>query len=226
MPNFGRLIAAGAAGVLALLLLSSGVPRLLAALASLPGDAPLARVLDRNPVSPEQLARVVESRGRSLAWVDEGRRYTEQALARLMLAEEKPVLDAGADLGPVRDALIEGLARAPASPYAWARLAYVEDLQRGATARAVAFARMSVLTGPYEDRLLLRRLDIALRGWDSVSPADAALFLDQIRRAWRRAPEQLQALAHSTERPDLVSQALADHPDAAASLKDPAPSRR
>ncbi len=218
----GRVLTALATGAIGLGLITTGLPRVLSAFASLPGDGPLARVLDRKPVSSEQLATVVQSRDRALVWSDDARLHTERALGRLMLAERKPVIDAGTDLAPVREDLAQGLARAPSNPYAWARLAYVEDLQRGPTDAAMAYLRMSVLTGPYEDRLLLVRLDVVLRGWERVLPEDAGLFLRQARLAWKRSPKEVANLVRSTKRADVILLALADDPEALAGFREQA----
>lgn len=199
MPVMLALLGAG--------LLALAVPRAVAALVSLPGGPVLARVQAMEPVGPEALDILVGAEDAALAWVDSGRRRTDRALALLLRARQEEAAD-NEFLVDSLAGLRSGLAHAPANSFAWTRLAYAETMLNGPSPSAAAALRMALITAPHEPRLLMVRLELCLRSWDHFGPADRALVGDQIRAAWRRAPDRVMDLVHRTRRAAPVLEAL------------------
>ena len=114
----------------------------------------------RNRCSIDELKMLADAQRSGQLWLADGRLRTDLGLAYLLLAEKLPRGDtnAGAYLQRAIEALKAGLARAPANPYAWARLAYAEALAHGWSPLAMSSLRLSLITAPYEPRLLWSRL--------------------------------------------------------------------
>lgn len=109
-------------------------------------------------------------------------------------------------------ALREGLARAPAQPYAWLQLAQADRARNGLTPSIEQYLSMSMALAPWEHRLVLPRLEIALAAWPRLSPAFKSRLPGQFERAIDTAP---LALARATRRSfalRAVRQMLASSP--------------
>jgi hypothetical protein len=120
------------------------------------------------------------------------------------------VAGSGAVSGTERD-LTAGLAREPADPAGWARLAALRGPDGGATALA-----MSLSTGPHEGPEFWSRLDLCLADQAAIGGVlDASLVQEQIRIGWRLAPERLVAAIRDHSAVALAQAAFAGRPEAA-----------
>ncbi len=160
-------------------------PRLVAGVTVLPADPVLRRILDRQPVSDLELDRLAESRREALSWHAVARTGTDLGLALLLRAERKSILSVDHDLDPVREAIVEGLARAPAAPHAWLRLATVERAIAGDLAKVARLVEMSILTGPGEREILFPRLLLGLVALRRDERRLHELLLVELDWAWR-----------------------------------------
>lgn len=200
----GRAVRSRLAGVLAVglgvWLLTLTLPRAAADLTRMPGAAVPLRLQAGEPPSSGDLAlfAAAELRARTLH-PEPGRDF---ALALAALAEAGPArmeryrgprgrlqLDAAARH------LALGLARSPARPAAWTRLAAVR-FRRGQPRRAVIDAlRMALKTGPSARHLAPVRSELAMRvGWRSRQPLVANALKLQHRLARFQAPELARRL--------------------------------
>ena len=197
--------------LLALGLLYLGAPRTIAAFVSLPGDYPLEQIQNRESVSARDLEILTISRERALAWVEAGRVQTELALAQLVLAEVSGE-DGGYDQAGVAraiESLRAGLARAPARPYAWTRLALAEELKAGGPSPELAKPlEMALITARYTPRLLFVRLHLCLHAWPYFDSDARELVIQQVRIAWHGWPDRMVDLALTMGRLDVVRTAL------------------
>ena len=198
----------------AALLIALAVPRLLAALTVLPSAPSLVRLQSLEPVKTGDLERLVRNQRRALIWLAGGRTWTDLGLAQLLIAERLGDADPRSQhlFAAARQALAEGLAVAPANPFAWSRLAYAEAVLSGWSEGATNALRMAFITGPYEPRLLWPRLRLALAAWPHVEPGDQEMILHQLRQAWADKPEALADLVKEQDRVDLARTALAGSP--------------
>ncbi len=197
--------------LLAVGLLYLGVPRTIAAFVSLPGDYPLEQIQNRESVSARDLEILIISRERALAWVEGGRVQTELALAQLVLAEASGEDGRYDQAGVARaiESLRAGLARAPARPYAWTRLALAEELEAGGPSPELAKPlELALITARYTPRLLFVRLHLCLHAWPYFDSDARELVIQQVRIAWHRSPDRLVDLALIMGRLDAVRTAL------------------
>ncbi len=200
--------------LLAVGLLYLGAPRTIAAFVSLPGNALLERIQIGESLSARDLEILIVSRERALAWVEAGRVQTDLALARLVLAEASGEDGAYERAGLARaiESLRAGLARAPARPYAWTRLALAE-LEAGGPSPALAKPlEMALITARYTPRLLFVRLDLCLVAWPYFGSDAREMVYEQVRITWRRSPDRLVELALIMELLDVVRTALLNSP--------------
>jgi hypothetical protein len=127
------------------------------------------------------------------------------AAPRLVAAVAGPATVSGAE----RD-LTAGLAREPADPAGWTRLAALRGPDGGTTALA-----MSLSTGPHEGPEFWSRLDLCLADQAAIGGAlDASLVQEQIRIGWRLAPERLVAAIRDHSAIALAQAAFAGRPEA------------
>ena len=195
-------------------LLYLALPRTIAAIVKLPGRPVLARIQDRKPVDAEDLATLITARRGALYWADSGRDHAVLGLAQLLLARGSERAS-GYDQRVVEDAigsLRDGLALAPASPHAWARLAYAELVANGPSATVATALDMSLRTAPFEPRLLRVRVELSLHAWPYLTAEVRRLVHEQIRQAWRQSRSQLIVIARYTGRENVVRRALSEHP--------------
>jgi len=196
--------------LLAVGLLYLGAPRTIAAFVSLPGDYVLERIQIRESVSARNLETLIISRERALVWVEAGRVQTDLALAQLVLAEASGEDGAYDQAGVARaiESLRAGLARAPARPYAWTRLALAELEAGGPSPELAKPLEMALITARYIPRLLFVRLDLCLVAWPYFDSDAREMVFEQLRIAWHRSPDRLVELALIMERLDEVRTAL------------------
>ena len=172
---------------LAAFLLAAAAPRLLAALAMLPGDPVLAEIEDGKPVDAADLAAVIVGRQEARRYVADPRLNTDIALAQLLLVEQQAPGDAErrALVDQAVDQLRLGLASAPANGFAWARLAHALSLQGGRDATALAAWRQSIAAAPAEPKLVAWRAQFANRRQAMLDPSDIRLLTLQLQLALR-----------------------------------------
>lgn len=196
--------------LLAVGLLYLGAPRAIAAFVRLPGDYLLERIQNRESVSARNLETLIISRKRALAWVEAGRVQTDLALAQLVLAHASGEDGAYDPAGVARaiESLRAGLARAPARPYAWTRLALAELAAGGPSPEVAKPLEMALITARYTPRLLFVRLEFCLIAWPYFDSDTRDLVFQQVRIAWHRSPDRLVDLALRMERLDVVRTAL------------------
>ncbi len=217
-----RLVAVPIAAV-AVVLLAGGLPRMVASIVSAGGEPVIRKIQKQEAVTVEELADVISAQENGLFWVDDAAMEAPLGLAHLLTAEKLPREDPAVaiHLQAALHALRSSLGRAPANPYPWTLLAYAEFLRAGTwTPEALAALRLSLLTGPYEPRLLWSRLRLSFLAWDSLTDSDKSLVEQQIRYAWAQDPKDLGRLALDLNRVNLVRSSLEQVPDAPAAFED------
>lgn len=208
-----RWLTAVPAGVIAITLLVLAVPHLIGLALIAPAEPVLRQIQEQKSVDLSALKEMVAAQESGLPWIADGRLRTDLGLAYLLIAEQTSRQGGNGkpDFTRAIDALRSGLARSPANPYAWARLAYAEALQNGWTTRAISALRLAIVTAPYEPRLLWSRLRMCFLAWPQLPKSDREPVLQQIRFAWHDGPKELVNLARELGRIDLVRDALAEN---------------
>jgi len=105
------------------------------------------------------------------------------------------------------------LARAPADPVAWTRLALVRHRLGRAPDAVAAALGLALRTGPRVAHLAPLRGELALRYWPHLKPPARRRARVQIRLAWRQAPSALRRAAAATGREAVLTLALGRRPD-------------
>ena len=184
-------------------------------LVSADGEPVLRKLQEQQPVSIEELSTLIDAQQSGAFWLSDGRVLTDLGLGALLLSENLPRGDAaaGAALQQAITALEEGVARAPANPYAWSRLAYARALAEGWSPRAVAALRLALITAPYEPRLQWSRLRMAFLAWPQMASEDREVVFQQVRWAWQANPAELARLAVEAKQLNLVRAALLRTPE-------------
>ncbi|MBP7253279.1 MAG: hypothetical protein KBA75_07335 [Alphaproteobacteria bacterium] len=90
----------------------------------------------------------------------------------------------------------EALKRNPANAYAWSRLAYARFIYNGPSRLVAEPLVQSIQAAPYEPALLPSRIVLALKIEKYWTPELAALFPQQLERAWLRQSIETVAAAY------------------------------
>jgi hypothetical protein len=171
----------------ALALLGLAAPRLQATLVYLPVDTALDRYFRENVIPGAQLAAL---RARAEAAIAHHPHYRYfDGLSQLnyleaLHAADKPWLRRPA-LNRSLDAGLEAVARAPAKPRTWLRIARIRAALGSSPAAVVDALTLSILTGRFEPTLLLPRLELGLLYAGVLDEESRALLSDQALLAWR-----------------------------------------
>ena len=201
---------AGASFLLGAVILILAVPRLVADVLMLPGDRVLDALQHRHDVTPAELRTLAASREAALPWTPSGHVRVDLATAELLLAAN----EVGG--GPRYHDLIDraqtelrgGLARAPADPYGWTRLAYAGLAANEPARKIIPDLAMAIETAPVEATLVFSRLQLSLLEWPYFSNEHPSLFEQQVRVAWDQSNERLVHLAIAIDRKEAVRNAL------------------
>ena len=195
-------------------LLTSAVPRTIAAFSMLQGDLVLDAIQTGQKVRVSDLEDLVSSREAALSWIDSGRVWTDLGLAQQRMVRKVGILSAEGRglLDESVTSLRRGLALAPANPYAWARLGFVELIRGGPSMAVIEALKISMLTGTHEPHLMYSRLDLLLRVWPHFDEVGRVLVAQQIRIAWSRSRTKVAKLARKWSASEIVVDAL-DSPE-------------
>lgn len=135
-------------------------------------------------LATDDLRTLVVSRKQALSWYPSGQAYLELALAEIQLSardEER----AAKYLQDARFHLEQGLKRKPADPYAWTQVATLAALTQESQDRINSALTMAFAIAPYDPKLIIPRLGVALTVWPLLKPSLQQQVLEQVRLAWR-----------------------------------------
>jgi hypothetical protein len=211
-----RIIPSAVAFGMGLLLVNLGAPRFEAAVARLPADATMMKIRDGISASADELAKAGKAAESSLPHVADPE--VVAMLGRLRLAA---ALAAGIDSESGRRQLTaseaatrSALGLAPGSPFEWLQLSYIAMLGDGGPEAAAASLRMSLVTGRYAYRLVLRRLDFALAIWNHLDVSLREEVAGQVKIVAVAYPSYLAILAWHYHRVGEIRDILAGQPEA------------
>jgi hypothetical protein len=196
------------------ILLSLGVPRTLNAFLLLPSDRIMEKILNRDPVTLEELLLVIRSEKRSIFWSESERNWADLSLAQILLAEKIGLENEVSRklLIEAQTALKSGLVLAPPDPFAWSRLAYVENLISGPSPAVAEALTVAIKAGPFTPGLMLDRLKLCFIAWAQFASQDHELVFQQVRLAWEDDPQRVVTLAQHFHQIEVVRTALARLP--------------
>lgn len=212
----GGRIAALAALALGLLLVAAALPRTAATILQAQGEDALAALGRGERVSHARLATAIADRRGALDWHDNADVHADLGalnLARASDASLPPPVRA-AFLDAALRQLREGLALGPARPYAWMQLAEASLMRYGAQARLDAPLRLSLMTGRYEPRLIMRRVELGFFADRLLQNPTQAAIRDQVRLATGSAPRPLAEFARRRYALGWIRTALSGEPAA------------
>lgn len=214
----------GAAGLLAAgLVLAPALVIGGAALEGLPGRARLERLEAGTALPPAGIETAIAAQRRALAYGDDGRRHLALGLLHMARADAVPPERAGRHLRMAARALRRGLARAPAHPGAWARLALARYRLDRSPVSVLRALRMSLRTGPWLRPLAPARAELTLRLWPlALAHIDRRTLAAQMRLAWDVAPAFMRAAARASGRAEVLRRAVEADGHRAPSVRAPA----
>jgi hypothetical protein len=186
------------------------VPRSIAALVAIPGDAIQFELTRGQPVADDALRLIVENRTAALHWLDDPAYYRDIGTAATLLAFHRGFSDPSSKLLLEKSdmALRSSLRLAPVDPGAWARLAYAHQLLGAPASEVAADLRASLQTGSFDPGLLESRVRIAVVLWSELEADDRIAFIEQIRVLWRHDAEGLARISLNQAAYSVIIQAL------------------
>ena len=178
-----------------------------------PGNVTLRNIQERKPVTPKGIEGLIASRRDALEWWNSERVWTDLGLAHLVSSAWVDKAHAQGELLSARDALHRGLTRAPASPYAWTRLAYVHYLLGGISEEMMRALRMAMITGPHERFISYVRFELGLLAWNKLRHSDRILVERQAARVWAFNRGRALEIVRARGKIGLLRRALANSPE-------------
>ena len=196
-------------------LVGLAAPRLLAAVAGLPARPVITELRAGMTLDPHFLGIAAKSQAASLGWVESGRGWAELGLIKFVLARRDGFSsdDAKALVTESISAHRDGLSLSPAQSYVWARLAHIELLRTGPTRRLGPLLALSMITAPYEYKLVFFRLELCFLVWRQLDNRVRSLVAEQIRFAATYRVKRLAELAKQRYALGMVRAALVDVPE-------------
>ena len=207
------IVSAVVTAALGLTLAWFSVPRLVAAMMTLPGDAAMEAVRTGQSVGDAGFERLIQGRTSALDWVDSAQTRVDLASAAMALMDNPNATELSVDdlVTYAHAQVVAGLQRGPMDGYGWALLALIKTYA-GDTAKAVESLRLSYRVEPAAPEISALRATDAMLLWDRLAASDRG----QARTTFAEAADtQLEALAYQALRQkkvDEVYQALADTP--------------
>ncbi|MFN0191992.1 MAG: hypothetical protein ACKVP5_08430 [Aestuariivirga sp.] len=197
------------------------VPRFMAALVAIPGDAVQFELTRGQPVADDALRLIIENRTAALNWLNDPAYYRDIGTAATLLAFRRGFTDHTSTLLLEKSdvALRSALRLAPVDPGAWARFAYVHRLLGVPPSQVAVDLRASLQTGPYDPGLLESRLRIAIALWSEFEANDRGAFVEQVRMLWRHDSEALARISLNPTAFSVITQAIARDPEALGKLR-------
>ncbi len=196
---------------LGLLLLVFGIPFLVGRFMELSGDSVRLALLEGKEVSARELNTLEEGRLRVAPWIHTNALYNDLALVALERAKTLSEADQKAAL--FQNAEVwqrKALWVSPSDPYGWFRLAYLLYQKKGGLQQAAEAWRQSLASAPYEPRLLLPRLQMALALGEVLDEASRHQLPRLVREAWAYDPTGLAKAAKAGRFIAVVEAALRD----------------
>lgn len=209
-----RLNAVACASIVALMLLGLAGPRLISGLVSGPFDDTIRALGRGDDVSEKSALFARASRAAALKWYDNTRYASDLGALNFTLAVREP---RGSEnrvklVSRAIDSDRHAISLAPTSAFSWIRLAQGQIEIDGAAADIAPYLRMSYRTAPYDSRIVLRRLDLALSFWDSLPEDVREETAVQIRLAMKWFPRELVRSTRARYRLAEVREALRGEP--------------
>jgi hypothetical protein len=199
---------------LAILTLIVALPCLLTDILLLPGGSVREALMQDRVVSEQSLDAFEQSRKNAFQWRRTHEIFDDLAMAELRkLQNERTKAVLPRILAQTINWQKQSLAQSPADTYGWARLAFL-DLAEGAAAQAALALEYSIEAAPFEPRLIMFRVTMAMRLKDKLGPAMQARIPDLITQAWRQNPKLLVDTAMQGNFLHQAEIVLSDNPDA------------
>lgn len=205
-----RLYAMLVAAAFGIVLVGLAIPRFVGGLVVSPFDETLRALGRGETVSDGDLRIAARSRETALKWYDNARWEADLGALNYTLARRLPL--GSAERAELVAAAIErdrrAVARTPSAAIPWLRLAQAQVERDGLAADVAPYLRMSYRTAPYDPRMVMPRLQLAMTVWNDLPDDLRETANAQIRLAMDWFPRELVQVTRSRRRLAEVRSAL------------------
>jgi hypothetical protein len=199
-------------GCLSAALLLLAVPRLMAALAMLPGNNGLEQLRTGRQITLDGIERLLDSRHAALGWVDDAGAHRDIGIVLLTLANSDGIPRGISDdelAERARNELLRGLALAPVQAEGWDLLVTAE-LGLGNVQEAAQALRLSYRSDPHAGDLARVRTPKAMLLWNELDAPLRTQVQREIRSLFRRNPRTAVDAAVHGQGLGILREALQD----------------
>ncbi len=201
---------------LAFALFIFSTPALIADFLMLSGNPIHDALLAGEPVSSEDVVSFIQSRERAALWHPSNAVYDDLAMGMLERVRRSgfpPTPTLTPELEQVIVWQTSALRLSPADTYGWSRLAYVRIITEGLSASAAEALTHSIEAAPYEPRLMITRINMAVLLGDKLAPDMRRQIPQMISAAWKLFPKELVQSAQQGRYAPAVEAVLKDNPE-------------
>ena len=201
--KYGTLLSTAAVALAVLLL---AWPQFMASVRYLPIEHALERYYRDRQIPTDRLPVLIRFANEAILQQDHHRFYDGLSLLHLLRAMDvnTPALQRIGEYRSAESAAVATLARAPAQPAAWLRIANVRWILHDEPEDVITPWKMSIFTGRTDSSLLLPRIEIGLAHRFYMDEEGTAMLRDQLELAWRMHPGSLMNVLRLRD-PDLVA---------------------
>lgn len=190
---------AGVGAIVCVLLLALAIPRFIASLYALYPAAVFEQFKQSKQMLPGDVYEKSSAHlKKARAWFETGEYWQIQAFLQLLHLRSVHLLTPEKRqwlIRQARAAVMQGLSLSPVDPYAWFRLAVVEQMLGAKPQAQIEALRLSLYAGRVEPDLLMPRLSFAYRYYNHSDDEMRRLLQGQVRLAWLLHPKELVAFA-------------------------------
>lgn len=179
----------------------------------IPGNPVLRSIDYQEPVGEKNLKLLIDSRKTSLEWHEKASTWSDLGLTQMLLSEKLKGTAQTAELEKAKTALRNGLAMAPADPFAWISLAQVLLDLEGPSTAAGQVVSLGLTTGPDEHLLGFEKLKAGVLLWDYLSQGDRLKLRRLALHEWEYDPLGTTAIFKQANRTGLLFGTLDTKPD-------------
>lgn len=195
-PRLSRVAVAAAAILVATAVSALAVPRLLGEGGMVLADRVVLDIYGGRSVSHQALEVLRDNRVAATRHIASGLAFRERALAEDMLAEKTGYFQPDGRVW-LRESIADyrrSLTLAPMDPLPWMRLARLEWLFEGASARGAAAMEMSFRVGPHWPEVAVYRFELAVILLRAMNAPQRALVAQEARRIAAEDPAVLERI--------------------------------
>jgi hypothetical protein len=194
--------------LLSSMLFFTALPRLRSSLNHIPVDSALSELDNNRQINDQRLSKLIAIAQADIVVYDHAQYWQDASILLAYQAQRQTDQDS---LQQAKHSIEQSLARSPANPYLWYKLATLDILLHQPAHKIAKTLLLSMMTGPNELGYLLPRLNLSLMLFNQLTKDDIDIVREQILTAWKMSPTLFaMTFAYDEKSIDIINNLLKD----------------